>query len=386
MRIGIVCPYDWSVPGGVQAHVHDLALELMTRGHQVNVLTPASDANGLPDWVTNGGEPVAVAYNGSVARLAFGFGPAKRVREWIRQGNFDVLHIHEPLTPSLSALACWAATGPVVATFHSSMDRSRILEAGYGLAQTVLEKVTARIAVSELARNTVVQHVGGDAVLIPNGIDVGNFNEVAPMFGARDPFRIAFLGRLEEPRKGFGILAAAFAEIAPEFPAAELVVAGPGDGPAAVANLPAAVKDRIKFLGRVSEADKAAMLRSAAVYVAPNTGGESFGIVLLEAMACHTPVIASDLPAFSRVLDYGTAGRLFENGSVSGLATELRGLLSDQGAQQGLAAAGWQRVQQFDWSKVASDLLDVYATASASGEGVGENLRAQILGRLGGSQ
>ena len=229
MRIGIVCPYDWSVPGGVQAHIQDLALELMDRGHYVNVLSPVSQPEGLPEWVTNGGEPVAISYNGSVARISFGLRANRRVRKWIREQKLDVMHVHEPLSPSLSALACWSATGPIVGTFHSSMDRSRIMAAGYGVAQTVLEKVTARIAVSELARNTVVQHVGGDAVLIPNGVHVNNFTDVTALDGQRNENLIAFLGRFEEPRKGFPILLKAFESIADEMPEVSLVVAGPGD-------------------------------------------------------------------------------------------------------------------------------------------------------------
>jgi phosphatidyl-myo-inositol alpha-mannosyltransferase len=382
MKIGFVCPYDWSVPGGVQAHIADLALELMERGHEVNVLTPASDTSNLPFWVTAGGEPVAVSYNGSVARLTFGFRPTRRVQAWLKNGKFDVLHIHEPLTPSLSALACWAASGPIVATFHSSMDRSRMLSAGYGLAQTVLEKVTCRIAVSELARNTLVQHVGGDAVLIPNGIHVSNFENVQPLDGKRFDNRIAFLGRFDEPRKGFSILLDACEKLIEEFPDLEIVVAGPGEEEKAKQSLPSVLKSNVRFLGRVSDKEKAAMLRSASVYVAPNTGGESFGIVLLEAMACKTPVIASDLPAFNRVLNYGVAGMPFENQNSDDLARALREVLSNAKLREKMAVAGFDRVQLFDWNKVAADLLDVYETATATGIRVRENLRAQLLGRL----
>lgn len=382
MKIGIVCPYDWSVPGGVQAHIYDLALELMDRGHTVSVLAPTSSDDQLPPWVVSGGDSIAISYNGSVARLAFGFRATQKVRKWIRNGNFDVLHVHEPLSPSLSALACWAAVGPVVGTFHSSMDRSRILSAGYGLAQTALEKITARIAVSELARNTIVEHVGGDAILIPNGVHVKNFEDVEPFEGGRNPHQIAFLGRLEEPRKGFSILLEAFTMIADEFPEASLLVAGPGDGESATAELSAAIKARINFLGRVTDLDKARMLRSSGMYVAPNTGGESFGIVLLEAMACRTPVVASDLPAFVRVLDYGKAGLIFTNESASDLADAMRKLLLDSQLGTDFAAAGFERVQEFDWSRVATQILDVYATVVAGSGPVQEDLRGQIVGRL----
>jgi phosphatidylinositol alpha-mannosyltransferase len=263
------------------------------------------------------------------------------------------------------------------------MDRSRILSAGYGLAQTVLEKLTARIAVSELARSTVVEHVGGDAVLIPNGIYVNNFASAQPRGGSRDTQRIAFLGRFDEPRKGFSIVLDAFLAIADEFPQATLVVAGPGDSQVALKDVEPALASRIEFLGRVSDQEKAEMLASAGMYIAPNTGGESFGIVLLEAMACHTPVIASDLPAFARVLDFGKAGKLFPNGDSSALAASMAEVLAQPRMAQDMAEAGWKRVQEFDWSRVASQVIDVYATVTSFSEPVQEDLRGQIVGRLG---
>ncbi len=386
MRIGIVCPYDWSVPGGVQAHIQDLALELMQRGHYVNVLTPASQPELLPQWVTDGGEPTAISYNGSVARIAFGFKATRRVRRWIQEQQLDVMHVHEPLSPSLSALACWAGTGPIVGTFHSSMDRSRIMAAGYGIAQSVLEKITARIAVSELARNTVVQHVGGDAVLIPNGIHIKNFESAVPLDGVRDERLIAFLGRFEEPRKGFKVLLEAFELIADELPDVRIVVAGPGDSEAVLETMRPDLRDRIRFLGRVSDQGKAEMLRGSGVYVAPNTGGESFGIVLLEAMAAHTPVISSDLPAFLRVLDFGTAGVTFANEDSADLARALREVLSTPSLREELVERAFERVQLFDWSRVATSIIDVYETVIALSGPVQEDLRSQIVGRLAPEQ
>ena len=181
MKIGIVCPYAWDVPGGVSAHVHDLALALIRFGHEVSVLAPAENDAELPSFVTSTGAPKAVRYNGSVARLSFGPVTALRVSKWIEAGQFDIVHVHEPLAPSLSVLACWGAFGPIVATWHSSMDRSRVLLSLVKLAQTAMEKISARIAVSESARNTLIQHVGGDAVVIPNGVDVSHFKDATPL-------------------------------------------------------------------------------------------------------------------------------------------------------------------------------------------------------------
>src|SRR5690606_22872755 len=156
VRIGIVCPYSWDVPGGVQFHIRDLAEYFIRLGHEVSVLAPADDDTPLPPYVVSAGRAVPVPYNGSVARLNFGFLSAARVRRWLHEGAFDVIHIHEPTSPSLGLLTCWAAQGPIVATFHTSNPRSRAMIAAYAILQAALEKISARIAVSEYARRTLV--------------------------------------------------------------------------------------------------------------------------------------------------------------------------------------------------------------------------------------
>src|SRR6476660_9143338 len=163
LRIGIVCPYSFDVPGGVQNHIQDLAETLIGLGHRVSVLAPADEDGQLPPYVVSAGRAVPVRYTGSVARLAFGPLSAARVRRWLAAGHFDVLHVHEPGTPSLSLLAVVSARGPVVATFHTATTRSRAMIAAQGVLQLVLERITARIAVSELARKVQVEHLGGSA-------------------------------------------------------------------------------------------------------------------------------------------------------------------------------------------------------------------------------
>ncbi|MGH3734135.1 MAG: glycosyltransferase family 4 protein [Micromonosporaceae bacterium] len=361
MRIGIVCPYSFDIPGGVQQHVRDLAEVLIRLGHQVSVLAPAEHEDGLPAYLVSAGRPVSVPYNGSVARVAFGPISATRVRRWLREGRFDVLHLHEPLAPSLGLLACVAARGPVVATFHTALTRSRALSAAQGILQPVMEKITARIAVSALARKVQVEHLGGGAVEIPNGVDVARFAGAEPLEGwPGDGGAIGFLGRFTEPRKGFGVLAAAFARLAVRRPGLRLLVAGPGE-PDQVWGPP--LTDRVTFLGKVSDVDKARMLCSVEVYVAPNTGGESFGMVLTEAMAAGTPVVASDLDAFRRVLAGGEAGELFPVGDVAALADRLGALLDDPARRQALAARASDVVTRYDWPVVAERVLEVYATA-----------------------
>ncbi len=369
MRIGIVCPYSFDVPGGVQNHVHDLAEALIRLGHEVSVLAPAEDEAGLPPYVVSAGRAVSVPYNGSVARLSFGPISAARVRRWLARGRFDVLHVHEPVTPSLSLLATLAARGPVVATFHTAMTRSRMMAAAQGALQLVLEKITARIAVSELARRVQVEHLGGGAVEIPNGVTIARFRAAEPLPGwPGDGGSVGFLGRFTEPRKGFPILAEAVERLVPERPALRLLLAGPGE--LASAELPPRVAERVTFLGKVSEQDKARMLRSVDVYVAPNTGGESFGMVLTEAMAAGAPILASDIDAFRRVLDNGRAGVLFPTGDSAALARQLGALLDDQGRRRALSAAAQEAVAAYDWPAVARRVVEVYASAIEATTGV----------------
>jgi phosphatidylinositol alpha-mannosyltransferase len=381
VKIGIVCPYAWDVPGGVQAHIRDQAETLIEMGHDVSVITPVEDPSALPGYAVDGGRPRSVPYNGSVARLTFGVKATARVRRWIREGEFDVLHVHEPLAPSLGVLACWAARGPIVATVHSSIERSRVLVTGYYLAQTALEKISALIAVSEHARRTIVDHLGGDAVLIPNGVRVDRYEGAVPLKAWPGP-AIGFLGRMDEPRKGLPILLDAFVGIRARVPDATLVLIGPGDPDEVLSDVAPDVRDGIVALGRLDEADKARALASLDAYVAPNTGGESFGIVLLEAMAAGAPVVASDLDAFARVLDGGRCGVLFPVGDSDALASAVVDLLADEGQRARLVAAGAGRVVAYDWRTVAGDLLDVYASVTAGQRGVQEDLRGQIVGRL----
>jgi phosphatidylinositol alpha-mannosyltransferase len=364
VKIGIVCPYSFEVPGGVQAHVVDLAKALRERGHEVDVLAPADEDTPLPDFVRPTGRAVGIPYNGSVARLSFGPVSYRRVRRWIRDHDFDVLHLHEPTTPSLSLLALMMADGPIVATFHTSTHRSRTLSAFQPVLRPFLEKITARIAVSALARRVQVEHLGGDAVEIPNGVDVGFFAEQEPLPGyPREGGTVGFVGRFTEPRKGMPVLLDALTRLAPEFPELELLVVGGGD------------QDELRrqaggltltLLGQADDVTKARALRGLDVYCAPNTGGESFGMILTEAMAAGAAVVGSDLDAFRRVLDDGRAGVLFPVGDPVALAEALRGMLVSPQRRASYVAAARQRVTAFDWTVLSGQVLRVYEQAIAA--------------------
>ena len=367
MRIGIVGPYSWDIPGGVQAHVRDLAEELIAMGHTVSVLAPGDDEMpGLPPYVVTAGKAVPIPYNGSVARVQFGLMSAARVRRWLRDGDFDVVHVHEPAPPSLSLLTCMIHDGPMVATFHAATVRSRFLSMFDTVLQPFLEKLSGRIAVSPAARKVIVEHLGGDAVVIPNGVAVSRFADAEPLPGyPRTGGTVGFIGRYDEPRKGMDVLVGALEELAPRRPDLELLIAGRGESDAFLATLPRALTPHVTLLGQVSEPDKARMLRSLDVYCAPNTGQESFGIILLEAMASRTPVVASDIEAFRRVLGGGAAGELFGTGDPQALARALDRVLDDPQRRDRLVSAGTTAVAPFDWPIIVAEVVRVYELAIA---------------------
>ncbi|GAA1026787.1 glycosyltransferase family 4 protein [Amycolatopsis albidoflavus] len=367
LKIGIVCPYSFDVPGGVQGHVIDLARALLERGHRVSVLAPADEDAQLPDFVHPAGKALGIPYNGSVARLQFGPVSYARVRRWIRENGFDVLHLHEPAAPSLSLLALKVADGPIVATFHTATTRSRTLAAFQPVLRPLLEKITARIAVSALARRVQVEHAGGDAVEIPNGVDVEFFSRALPLDGyPRAGGTIGFVGRFTEPRKGMDVLLEAARRLLPEFEDLRLLVVGRGEPDQLRRMAGPQLWPHIELLGQVDDETKARALRSVDVYCAPNTGGESFGMILTEAMAAGTPVLASGLDSFRRVLDDGHAGMLTTTGDPASLADGLRELLGDPARRASLAAAAGERVTAYDWAVVVTQVLRVYETAIAA--------------------
>jgi phosphatidylinositol alpha-mannosyltransferase len=381
VKVGMVCPYSWDMPGGVQVHIRDLAEELMRRGHSVSVLAAADDDTPVPPYVVTAGRAVPIHYNGSVARLTFGPLSASRVRRWLADGRFDVIHVHEPASPSLGLLAVWWADMPVVATFHQAIPRSRAMSAAFGILQSAIEKISARIAVSEEARTVVVQHLGGDPVVIPNGLYVDRFTGVPPRPDWRGPGgTLSFLGRLDEPRKGLPVLLEAWPTIHRERPGTRLLVAGRGDVEEIRRGIPPDCRDDVTFLGGVSDEDKVAMFASSDLYIAPHTGGESFGIVLAEAMAAGTPVLASELVAFRAVLDEGRLGALVPVGDADALAKSALEMLADPARLDQLRDAAREAVRRYDWSTVADEVLAVYEMAAAAGTGHGHG-RFRLPGR-----
>ncbi|WP_433594064.1 glycosyltransferase family 4 protein [Nocardia sp. CA-145437] len=364
MKIGMVCPYSFDVPGGVQSHVVELAQVLIERGHKVSVLAPAADDTPLPDFVVSAGKAVAIPYNGSVARLSFGPTAYTRIRRWIADNDFDVLHIHEPNAPSLSMLALKIAEGPIVATFHTSTTKSLVLSTFQGVLRPYHEKISGRIAVSELARRWQVEALGGDAVEIPNGVDVPAFAHAPLLDGYPKPGKsVLFLGRFDEPRKGMEVLLGTLPELVREHADVEILIVGRGDEDR-LRREAGENAGHLRFLGQVTDAEKASAMRSADVYVAPNLGGESFGIVLVEAMAAGTAVVASDLDAFRRVLRDGTAGMLVPVGDSARLSAAISAMLTDDERREEYIRTANQVVGEYDWPVVAEQILRVYETVT----------------------
>jgi phosphatidylinositol alpha-mannosyltransferase len=365
LRVGLVCPYALDVPGGVQNQVLGLAAFLRRAGHDVRVLAPG----GLPDDAygleaarfTSAGAAMGVRYNGSVAPVAFGPLAAARSRRWVGAHAVDLLHVHEPLVPSASLPALTAARTPVVATFHTATPRSRALRlAGSALAGAV-DRIDAGIAVSPTAREVVVRHLGRDTVVVPNGLDVaaygiGGADDGAAGRPAGAPPRLLFLGRGGERRKGLDVLLAALPALRRAHPDLEVLVAGPG---------PRSLPPGCRSLGLVDEADKRALLRSADVFVAPHTARESFGIVVLEAMASGVPVVASDLTPFVDLLGGADApaGRVFRRGDPDALAAAVTAALREGRGPRSERARGL--ADRYDWSVVGPEVVGVYTDVLA---------------------
>lgn len=366
LKIGIVCPYGWDTPGGVQIHIKEMAEWLISKGHDVSVLAPVTNEDeNIEQWVVSAGRPISIPYNGAVAKVIFGPLASSRVKQWIGNGDFDLLHLHEPAIPSLSLLAGWAGDGPMVATFHAAANSQKVANAIGTMLDPLIERITAKIAVSEIARETLKDRFNTEAVVIPNGIDTSKFEGIGVRSEWALPNTLGFIGRFDEPRKGLAILLAAIPKIVNRAPNLRVLVAGPGNAQDFDKLVPLELRDRITFLGRISELEKAQFFKSISLYIAPNTGGESFGIILAEAMAANAPIVASNLPAFVSLLDNGESGALFTSENSEELADTILELLDNSQVRSKIANAGYEKAKSFDWNSVGEQILSVYEMAMA---------------------
>ena len=352
LRIAQVCPYSLTVPGGVQAQVMGLTRVLRELGHEVRVLGPCDGPPPAP-WVTPLGKSIPTASNGSVAPIAPDPSAALRTIRAIHDEGFDIVHCHEPLVPGPTLTTLLVADVPKVGTFHrsgSSLAYSRLRPA----VRWAAKKLDLRCAVSEEAAATARAALGGDYELVFNGIDVDQYAKAEP-WPTEGP-TICFLGR-HEPRKGLDVLLAAMAYL----PADVRLWIG-SDGPQTQALRARTAGDqRISWLGRISDEEKASRLRGADVFCAPSLGGESFGVVLLEAMAAQVPVVASAIPAYRSVTREGEDAVLVPPGDARALADALCRVLGDADLRSELALSGEQRSAGFAMTRLAELYLSLYA-------------------------
>lgn len=364
MRVALVCPYAWDAPGGVQGHVRELAVRLRAGGDEVLVLAPGNEPAPEP-WVTVVGHPITIGYNASNVPIDPRPWSRRVIGKKLRAFKPDVIHIHEPFAPSTSLWALLEACAPVVATFHSSADRSLLLDAAAPLLRRLARKITIRIAVSQAARTFAESRIHGSFDVIANGIDVDRFAHAQPAALTPGP-TLLFVGRLEE-RKGFPVAVEAFRRLANERPDLRMVVAGDGKKRSAVASLPPGLRARVLLLGSVSNERLPGYHAAADVYLGPALGGESFGIVLVEAMAAGLPVVASRIRGYDEVVRDGVDGLLVPPGDPGALAAATARILDDPMLSARFSLAGRDRAAGFEWSVVATAIRERYERAIVLG-------------------
>lgn len=370
MRIALVSPYDWAVPGGVNSHVTNLGHQFMRRGHEVMIIAPASKQTGRePPYVRIiGHSSIGLPASGSVANVSISFNLGSRVRHLLEREEFDVVHVHEPFMPLLPFQFVRFSKTTNVATFHAAAEGGKRM---YAYAQHIIEpwmhNVHGRIAHSYSALRLIGKHLAGRYRIIPSGVDCAQFAEASPLPEYLDGKRnILFLGRLEK-RKGLPFLLEAYAKLKPEMPETRLIVVG-GDGGLRAACERYVVQNRLAdvvFVGYVSDEDKARYFKTADVYCAPNTGAESLGIVLLEAMAAGTPVVASWIEGFADLIRDEQEGLLATPRDSEALAAALKRLLADDAMREEMGKVAGRTAQTFSWERMSAQVLDFYAETVA---------------------
>jgi phosphatidylinositol alpha-mannosyltransferase len=358
VRVLLACPYDWGAPGGVQVHVRELAAALRSRGHETLVLAPGRNTASEGD-VRIVGAPVRVPYGGKVAPICFSRASWRRIRQMLDVLEPDVVHAHEPFSPSTSMFSVLASNRPAVATFHAFHERSRLLGVAAPFLRSVARRLDAAVAVSQAAAEFAAPVVDGDVEIVPNGIDVERWSGAEPATDLPTGRRLLWASRLD-PQKGFGVAVRAFARLASEFDDLVFVVAGDGHDRGAVDVLPPPVRDRVVMLGAVANVDLPRYHAACDVFVAPATGHESFGVVIVEALAAGLPVVATDIPGYREVIRDGVDGLLVPPSDDVALSLAIARLLREPELAAKLSTAGRHRAREFSWLAVAPKLEAIY--------------------------
>ena len=368
MRIAQVSPYDLSYHGGVVAHMASLSHELSRRGHEVVLFAPRSRPQTAPDVsdleVVPLGGSVPFNASGSVSRISMSINAARQMRKILNTERFDIVHIHEPLMPFLATTASWFSPWPTVGTFHAYSEN---IHPGYlsfkPLFTMVADKLHGRIAVSEAAKSYAERYFPNRYTIIPNGIDVPRFEKPLPKPSEfrSDAFNIVFVGRVGEKRKGLRFLLGAYSTLRWRYSNLRLIVVGAG------------VPDReswrmmgergiddVIFAGPVTDDELPAYYQHADVFCAPNTGQESFGLVLVEAMASGAPIVASRILGFEGVADHEKDALLVDVGDEYAFANSIQRLIEEPDLKERLVQNGREKVQRFGWARVADDVIDYY--------------------------
>ncbi len=367
MKIAFVSPYDHAVPGGVSVHINKLSGQFREWGHSVRVIAPCSAPQTIEDEdFIPMGRPVPVPSGGSIARVSFSVWLQPRIKEMLQREKFDVVHLHEPFSGfvPLNVLSQTAAMGtPNVATFHSFQGTWLYHVGVKRVVMRHFRMLQGRIAVSPPAYLYISGHFPAGYRIIPNGIDVEEFATAEPFPHLRDGMiNLLFVGRLEK-RKGLKYLLSAFSKLKWDWPNLRLLVVGAGSPDEDSYRIMSErnLKD-VEFLGRVTDEEKARYFKSADIFCSPATGRESFGIVLLEAMAAGKPVVATNIDGYASVITHGEEGLLVEPKSDNALAEAISSLLDAPRLRDSLAERGRKKANEYRWEIVAGKVMDYYET------------------------
>ena len=375
MYIALVCPYDFSFSGAVAGHISQLAHQFIAQGHRVKILAPYSPsaAQQAEEGVVSLGRPVPLPSGGSIARVSLSVWLLPRIRRLLEQERFDVIHLHEPLAPVLPACVLHCSKTVNVGTFHAYHGNTRLYRLSHLFLKRWFNKLDGRIAVSPPALQFISRFFPADYRIIPNGVDVNHFSPDAPPLPEFQDGKtnILFLGRLEK-RKGLRYLLEAYSKLKWNFPNTRLIVVGPGNPDKLSYRIISErnLQDDVVFTGAVSYRMLSRYYRTADIFCAPNIGKESFGIVLLEAMASARPIVASRIEGFSSVLTHGQQALLVPPRNGDALADALALLIQNPDLREQMSARGRETVEKYRWEVVAQQVMDYYQTVASTRDAV----------------